>query len=316
MKTLLLSLVTILSLSAEATFKRLNIVETAQKAGNFKTLLTALELTDLKHTVANTKDLTVFAPTDEAFEKLPQDTLSFLINNPEILKEILFYHVASEKLKAKKVLKAKEIKTLAGKTIKVSLREGKPFLNDSMILATDIKAKNGLIHVIDTVLTFDENTPNNEITTESYIELDRYLGKWYEIARYENEFQTGCLGTTATYGKRGKYITVENRCQKANGKVQGGKALATVDNTETNATLKVSFVPFFNLFGWFAGDYNILAIGPDYDYALVGDKARNNFWILARTKTLSDDLYTELLDIAASKGYRKELIRKSPIWQD
>ena len=56
-----------------------------------------------------------------------------------------------------------------------------------------------------------------------------------------------------------------------------GKALVTIANTETNATLKVSFVPIFKLFGWFVGDYNILKIGPDYDYALVGDRDRTNF---------------------------------------
>ncbi|MCR9205141.1 MAG: lipocalin family protein, partial [Halobacteriovoraceae bacterium] len=69
-----------------------------------------------------------------------------------------------------------------------------------------------------------------------------------------------------------------------------------------------------NWFGWFAGDYNILKLGPDYEYALVGDKARSTFWILSRTKEMPDALYQELLDIAEDRGFKKELIRKSPVF--
>ena len=166
-------------------------------------------------------------------------------------------------------------------------------------------------------IAFKSSTNKNKyppLETEQNIELSKYLGKWYEIARYKNNFQKGCLGTTAEYGKKGRYITVLNSCKKVDGKIKKGKALATVSNKETNATLKVSFVPILNYFGLFAGDYNILKIGPDYEYSLVGDKKRSVFWILSRTKVINENLYEELLDIAEDKGFKKELIIKSPVW--
>lgn len=315
MKKLLLTLVSLLMLSANAGFGKKNIVEVAKEAGTFNTLLTALEVTGLTDTVATAKDLTVFAPNDEAFAKIPAETLQYLINNPEELKAILLYHVAGKKLKAKKVLGLNEIKTLAGKTILTNKKEEGLFLNESQVIATDIKAKNGIIHVIDSVLLPSENSPSNTFETAEFVELEKYMGEWYEYARYENKFQKNCLGTKAIYKLKGKRVRVQNICQKADGKTQGGKAWAKVVDKKTNSVLSVSFVPVLNYFGFFGGDYRILAIGADYEYALVGDAARTNFWILTRNKEIPEALYQELLDVAESKGFRKELIRKSPVWK-
>ena len=305
----------ILTMSAYGGYKK-NIIETVKEVGNFKTLLSLLEKTQLTNAIEDGKKLTVFAPTDTAFEKLPEQTINYLLENPEVLKSVLLYHVSATKLSAKKVMKAYEIKTLAGKTIKVSLKDKNIILNDnSLVTKTNIKAKNGIIHVIDSVLVFDEKTPNNNIETVEYVDLNKYLGTWYEIARYPNSFQTKCYGTKATYGTKGKYITVLNECQKKNGKIQKGKALATVKNKVTNAELNVSFVPLLKYFGFFGGDYNVLELGDDYEYVLVGDKKRKTFWILARTKKIEESLYQELLEMAEANGYRKDLIRKTPVWK-
>ncbi len=320
MKNILTITLMAFSLSCAALTHRPSITEVAKEAGNFKTLLTALEITGLDKVIAESDKLTVFAPTDEAFSKLPAGTLQVLLEDKEALSEILLYHVAPKKLKAKRVLKSKEIKTLKGKTIAVTVKNDGAFLNNSKVLKTDIKASNGLVHVIDSVLLFDETTPDNTFETEQNVDIERYMGLWYEYARYENEFQKECLGTTAEYKltktpllKR-PYVRVINSCELANGELQVGKARAFVANEETNATLKVSFVPVLNYFGVFAGDYNILKLGPDYEYALVGDKARSTFWILTRTKDIPEALYQELLDVAEKKGFRRELIKKSPVF--
>ena len=320
MTKLIALLLTLTSLNTFATFGRPTVIEVAEKAGNFKTLLTALKATGLDKTLEEGEKLTIFAPTDEAFDKLPAGTVRALLNDTETLSQILLYHVAPKKLKAKKVLKLKEVKTLKGKTIAVSVRDGQAFLNDSKIVTTDIKSKNGIIHVIDSVLLFDETTPDNTFETEQSVDIEKYMGLWYEYARYENNFQKECRGTTAEYSLEktpilGRtYVRVINSCERANGELQVGKARAFVANEETNATLKVSFVPVLNYFAVFAGDYNILKLGPDYEYALVGDKARSTFWILTREKSIPDALYQELLDVAEEKGFRRELIKKSPVF--
>lgn len=305
-----------LSLSAQATFNRGDIVETAQKNGNFSTLLTLVKQAGLEEALRETKKITLFAPTDAAFSKLPQATLDFLANDQEALKNVLLYHVSPSRLKSGDVVKAREIKTLAGKTVFVDVVAGAVFLNkETAITTVDVRASNGIIHVIDSVLTFDEDTPDNDIVTEDFVDLSRYLGTWYEIARYDNNFQQDCLGTRATYGKKGPYITVLNECQKADGSMTKGRALARVSNKETNAELKVSFVPVLNLFGLFAGDYNILALGPDYEYVLVGSKSRDTFWILSRSRTMETELLEDLKDLAVDKGYRRELIKNRPTWK-
>lgn len=320
MKLILSALFFVLSFGSFAGEKKLNILETAINTGNFKTLVTALKLTGLDKSVAHSKAITVFAPTDEAFAKLPQETLQALLNDKEALSSILLYHVSGTKLAAKKVLKLNEIKTLQGQTILTTKKQDGLYLNDSKVVATDIKASNGIIHVVDSVLIFDESKPNNTFETEQDIDVKKYMGLWYEYARYENEFQTECLGTTAEYKlskapvTRKTYVAVKNSCETKKGELQVGKAKAFIKNKETNATLSVSFVPLLNWFGAFGGDYNILKVGSDYEYALVGDKARSNFWILTRTKEISDSLYEELLDVAVEKGFRKELVRKSPVF--
>ena len=164
-----------------------SIYEVAERAGSFTTLLTALRLTGLDSVMKAEGNYTVFAPNDDAFGKLSPELLDYLINNPEELKSILLYHVAGKKLKAKNVVKAKEVETLLGKMIRVKANEDGAFLNDSKIIATDIKACNGIIHVIDSVLVPGEDTPDNDPNTAEYVELMKYVGTWYEISSYNSK---------------------------------------------------------------------------------------------------------------------------------
>ena len=139
----------------EESAKRANIVETAVAAGQFKTLATALEAAGLIDALTGEGPFTVFAPTDEAFAKLPAGTVESLLKpeNKEKLKAILLYHVVSGNVTAKQVMKlnGRTVKTLEGGSIKVGTTHGVT-VDDARVTKTDIQASNGVIHVIDTVL--------------------------------------------------------------------------------------------------------------------------------------------------------------------
>lgn len=132
-----------------------DIVDTAVGAGQFKTLAAALEAAGLIDALKGAGPFTVFAPTDEAFAKLPAGTVESLLRpeNKEKLKSILLYHVVSGNVPASKVLKLNghSVKTLEGSSIKVSTKDGVR-IGNAKVVQTDVMASNGVIHVIDTVL--------------------------------------------------------------------------------------------------------------------------------------------------------------------
>jgi uncharacterized surface protein with fasciclin (FAS1) repeats len=132
-----------------------NIVETAVEAGQFTILAKALEAAGLVEALKGKGKYTVFAPTDEAFNKLPEGTLEMLLKpeNKEKLKSILLYHVVDAKLSAKKVgkLDGRKLVTLQGGLLEISADNGVK-INSSNVVKADVNAQNGVIHVIDTVL--------------------------------------------------------------------------------------------------------------------------------------------------------------------
>lgn len=132
-----------------------DIVDTAVAAGQFTILAKALEAAGLIDALKGTGKFTVFAPTDDAFKKLPAGTIESLLKpeNKEKLKAILLYHVVDGKVEAKDVVKlnGQDVKTLQGSTVKVNTTSG-VVINSSNVVKADVKASNGIIHVIDTVL--------------------------------------------------------------------------------------------------------------------------------------------------------------------
>jgi len=132
-------------------YKSKDIVDTAVAAGSFNTLVAAVKAAGLVDTLKSPGPFTVFAPTDEAFAKLPEGTVEALLQDKEKLTAILTYHVASGKMKAEDVLAAKSIKTVQGQSLEVSMGDG-PMVDGAKILKTDIMTSNGVIHVIDSVL--------------------------------------------------------------------------------------------------------------------------------------------------------------------
>lgn len=128
-----------------------DIVDTAVKAGSFNTLLAAVKAAGLVDTLKGTGPFTVFAPTDEAFAKLPAGTVDGLLKDIPKLKQILTYHVVSGKVMAADVTKLKSAKTVEGSDVKIDASKGVK-INDSTVTTPDVAADNGVIHVIDAVL--------------------------------------------------------------------------------------------------------------------------------------------------------------------
>ena len=128
-----------------------DIVETAIKAGSFNTLVAAVKAAGLVETLKGAGPFTVFAPSDEAFAKLPEGTVDGLLKDIPKLKQILTYHVVSGKVMAADVVKLKSAKTVEGSEVKIDAANGVK-INNSKVTTTDVIADNGVIHIIDTVL--------------------------------------------------------------------------------------------------------------------------------------------------------------------
>ena len=119
----------------------------------FSTLVGFVDQADLVETLADEDaSFTVFAPTNDAFAALPSYVTNALGNNPELLTDILLYHVVGEELFAEDVLSMKRIETVQGEKLRVNMRDGQPHVDDSQIIVTDVDASNGVIHAIDEVL--------------------------------------------------------------------------------------------------------------------------------------------------------------------
>ena len=129
-----------------------DIVTIAVDAGDFNTLASALTKTGLVEALQGDGPFTVFAPTDEAFAKLPEGTVEALLKDKETLKTILLYHVVAGEVTSKDVVNLTKAETLAGKNINIKVKNGSVMINDSKVTGADIMASNGVIHVIDSVL--------------------------------------------------------------------------------------------------------------------------------------------------------------------
>ncbi|MDX2153543.1 MAG: fasciclin domain-containing protein [Bryobacteraceae bacterium] len=129
-----------------------DIVDTAVGAGQFNTLVKAVQAAGLVDTLKGPGPFTVFAPTDEAFAKLPAGTVEGLLNDIPKLKAVLTYHVVPGKVMAADVVKLKTAKTVQGGSVKISAKGGKVMVDNANVVKTDIATSNGVIHVIDSVI--------------------------------------------------------------------------------------------------------------------------------------------------------------------
>lgn len=138
---------------------------------------------------------------------------------------------------------------------------------------------------------------HNSLEVVSHVELEKYLGKWYEIAHLPFRFEDDCTDITATYSlSKDGNVSVLNECLR-DGKLKQAKGKAKVVDKNTGAKLKVTF------FWPFSADYWIINLGKDYDYAVVGTPNRKYLWILSRTPQMDDKLFSQLLESVKSKGF-------------
>ena len=146
------------------------------------------------------------------------------------------------------------------------------------------------------------------LETVPEVDLSRYIGTWYEIASYPKWFQKGCTGTTATYSLGGEgEIRVVNRCRKGSlqGKDVSARGRARVTDAGTNARLEVSF------FRPFWGDYWIIDLDEDYEYAVVGTPDRDSLWILSRAPIMEESVYAGILDRLRGMGYPLDRLNRT-----
>lgn len=157
------------------------------------------------------------------------------------------------------------------------------------------------------LLMFNLLFAKSSLTTVPQVDINRYLGKWYEVGRYPNRFQKDCYLSTATYTllDNGK-IEVFNECRKDNpqGKYKSIRGKAKIVDTKTNAKLKVSFFwPFY-------GDYWIVGLGDQYEYALVSEPSMKYLWILSRTPQLDIVTEAKVYKTLKEKGFDTDRIIK------
>jgi len=154
------------------------------------------------------------------------------------------------------------------------------------------------------------------LATVPKVDLDRYAGRWHELARTPNWFQRNCAAdVTADYARRPDgTVSVVNSCRRADGAVDRSEGTARVVDPATNAKLEVAFAP--EALRWIPavwGNYWVIELAPDYRYAIVGEPSREYLWVLSRTPTLDDATWTSIDARIAAAGYDRSKVTRTPI---
>ena len=148
-----------------------------------------------------------------------------------------------------------------------------------------------------------------ELPVVQQVDLNRYTGIWYEIARLPHFFQRGCINSRAEYRlNQDGTVAVINRCERDGEPPKRAEGVARVVDADSNARLKVRFLNWFSrLFPWLTeGDYWIIYLDDDYQHAIVGEPSREYLWILSRTATVSDTQRDLLVEYASEQGFPVE----------
>ena len=185
-------------------------------------------------------------------------------------------------------------------------------MTSRLVLALLVLATALHMSIVPTSVSATDAADDRPVATVQEVNLERYVGVWYEIARIPNRFQKKCVrGTTAEYTLRedGR-ITVVNQCFKKDGNLDDAKGVAKVVDTTSNAKLKVSFVSFL---GWrpFWGDYWVIGLDEGYEWAVIGTPDRKYGWILARTPALDEKTMEEIFLIIEQNGYTRDAFEMS-----
>jgi apolipoprotein D and lipocalin family protein len=157
-------------------------------------------------------------------------------------------------------------------------------------------------------LSYSPAKTDRALETVPSVDLQKYMGKWYEIAAFPQRFEKGCHCTTAEYEITDKgYVRVTNSCRldSPQGKVKVARGKAFIVKDSNNAKLRVQF------FWPFRGNYWIIDLAVDYSYAVVGDPSRKYLWILSRTPKMDEALYQDVVKRAAQKGFDTNKLQRT-----
>ena len=154
------------------------------------------------------------------------------------------------------------------------------------------------------------------LATVPKVELERYAGRWHELARTPNWFQRSCASdVTADYARRADgTVSVVNSCRRADGSLDRSEGVARVVDPATNAKLEVAFAP--EALRWIPavwGNYWVVDLAPDYRYAIVGEPSREYLWVLSRTTTLDDATWRTIDAKIAEAGYDRSKVARTPV---
>jgi apolipoprotein D and lipocalin family protein len=172
------------------------------------------------------------------------------------------------------------------------------------------------IVILATLPSFSQSGDRSPVKTVTSVDLNKYAGQWYEIAKYPNKFQDQCVGNaTANYKLQGAgKIEVLNRCLKKDGTVEDANGAAKLnEDDKSNAKLKVRFAPGF--ISWLPqvwADYWVIDLADDYSYSVVGTPDRKYFWILSRKPSIDDGTYQSILRRAEQQGFVPAKVVKTP----
>ncbi len=169
--------------------------------------------------------------------------------------------------------------------------------------------------ILATLSFFAQSSKEAAVRTVPSVDLNKYSGTWYEIAKYPNKFQKDCVGNvTATYTLKGEgKLEVLNRCLEKDGTTKAAKAAGKVNDKKTNAKLKVRFAPGFTSFLPFVwANYWVIDLASDYSHAVVATPDRDYFWILSRTPDLKDNVYQDILRRAEAQRFSPSKVVKTP----
>ena len=169
--------------------------------------------------------------------------------------------------------------------------------------------------ILATLSFFAQSTKETPVRTVPSVDLNKYSGTWYEIAKYPNKFQKDCVAnTTATYTLKAEgKLEVLNRCLEKDGTTKNAKGAGKVEDKQTKAKLKVRFAPgFLSFLSAVWGDYWVIDLAPDYSYSVIGTPDREYFWILSRTPEMKDSVYQDILRRAEQQGFVPGKVEKTP----
>lgn len=296
----LLKFVVLLICSLQLTFAR-GLIETFESL-ELKKFVELIKESGLEEEFDNLKNVSILAPTDLAFEDIEID-LEAIKAEPDVLTDILKYHVGIEREKLEDSLKSGSIKTLNGRKINVKSNIAGIFVNNQIVVIRNINKEGVMIHLIDELLIPTANTPYNNIKLEKNINPNLMIESWNELYRIPNKNQKDCFNAKTEFSVKKNKFRIKNFCTNIDGKVKIANGSAKITGEPQIGKFKFRYGLFSSAKGKIAKDFNILFMDVAYQIAMVGTSDKKGLWIFSRETEIREELFNRLLQIAFLNGF-------------